>query len=227
MGPESFEQLTNGILHILTIIAGVFGALWAYTKFVIERGLLPAIQLDLECKRLGDVGDDILLDLGVNLNNLGSATLVARWLLLDVRYLRADDPIEYLSDSPRVGRLKFPRSLVNDVADDPRSVISGVQEWLKRQGRKPLPDPLDGSVRGFPLLPYDTFVQPKVAQRYSFVTKLPKDTTYILIRASFEYAQKPRRLQNVLYRLSRRLGLIHYSLQHVNQPHTVEHVFKV
>lgn len=49
----------------------------------------------------------------------------------------------------------------------------------------------------------------------------------MLVKASFEYAQKPRPFQYGIYRISRALGLIHYTLQHVNEPHTVERAFSL
>ena len=72
---------------------------------------------------------------------------------------------------------------------------------------------------------YDTFVQPGVDQIYTFVTAVPDNADCILAWASFEYAQTPSAYQNLILRLSRKLGLVQYSLQHVGEPHTLERAF--
>ncbi len=223
---EELEHLTHAILNILAIFAGILGGLWAYTKYVIERGFLPAAQFDIECTLMGYIEQNMVLDIGIRLKNTGSALLVARWIFLDVLYTKEDGKeVDYFMDNRRVGCLLFPHSLVKDLCVDSNLLVTNIIQELKATGRKPLPRPMQDSVRGLPVLPYDTFVQPNVDQRYSFVTKLPKDAKFALVRASFEYAQKPKLFQNGIYRLSRTLGLIHYSLQHVNRPHTVERAF--
>jgi hypothetical protein len=79
--------------------------------------------------------------------------------------------------------------------------------------------------RGLLVAPHDTFVQPAVTQGYTFVTTLPEKTTHVLIWASFQYGVRPKLLQRAILRLGRILGLIQYSLTHVNRPHTTERVF--
>jgi len=34
----------------VTLIAGLVAGLWAYTKFILERGLLPPSQFSMDCK---------------------------------------------------------------------------------------------------------------------------------------------------------------------------------
>jgi len=41
------------IASISALIAGLVAALWAYTKFIVERGLFPATQFEIECNPLG------------------------------------------------------------------------------------------------------------------------------------------------------------------------------
>jgi hypothetical protein len=80
MNAEQFHHLTQAIFNILAIFAGLLGGLWAYTKYVIERGLLPPIQFDIECKFVGYIEDSMILNIGIHLKNVGTATLVARWI---------------------------------------------------------------------------------------------------------------------------------------------------
>jgi hypothetical protein len=75
MSAEAFEHLTSGIINILTIAAVGLVGLWAYTRYVIERGLLPPAQFDLECTNVGHFDDDVVIDIGIHLKNLGSSSL--------------------------------------------------------------------------------------------------------------------------------------------------------
>jgi len=76
-------------------------------------------------------------------------------------------------------------------------------------------------------MPYDTFIQSGIDQRYAFQTAVPDSTTYVLVWSSFEYAQSPRAIQRVMLWLSRRLGLIQFTLKHVAEPHTTERMYKL
>jgi hypothetical protein len=222
---ERLLDLTEGIFNILGIIALVLGGLWAYTKYVVERGLLPPIQFNVDCKRLGNVGNKSVFVFETSLKNLGSSTLVARWMFIDVRYIKNDDKDLTLFEDHRAGRLRFSHSLLADLNLDTKQLVDSAREAVLRRQNKTLPAP--AQCRGLPVLPHDTFVQPNVDQLYTFATVLPSDTACVLLYASFQYGQKLNSLQDAIYRISRKLGLIHYSLQHVSVPHTAERVFWV
>jgi hypothetical protein len=222
---EPILAVTGAIFNILGIIALLIGGLWAYTKYVVERGLLPPVQFDVDCKKLGNLGDNSIYTFEVNLKNVGSSTLVARWLFLDIRYIKKNDQELALFNDHRAGRLRFSHSLLKDLNLDTRKLVDNACRSASERHKKTLSAPARS--RGFPVLPYDTFVQPSVNQMYTFATILPDDTACVLMHASFQYGQKLNPVQGVIYRLSRKLGLIHYSLQHVSVPHSVERVFWV
>jgi hypothetical protein len=220
------KDIFSIIKDILALVAVFLTALWAYTKYVVERGILPPVHFFINSDKLGIVNNQIVLNIHLHLKNMGSSTLVARNIRLDLRYILKDDknhPIKLLQDH-RAGKLEFPYSLIKDkLKIDPKSLIP---EKIRKNDEKLYDwrNP-DHQERGFLVLEHDTFVQPGVDQVFTFVTMLPGDTLYYLTWGSFEYAQKPTRIQEVIYNFSRRLGLIQYSLAHVREPHTVEDVF--
>jgi hypothetical protein len=161
-----------------TVVVGAVAALWAYTKFIVERGLLPPTQFDVECNPVGEQGDKLVVEILLHLKNLGSAALIARNTRTDVRYVLHDDPAVVFDDSakPTFGRLRFEHSLRQELEREARSEVNSER-------------------RGLLVVPYSTFVQPGVDQTYTYVTAVDQRATYALVWSSFEYAQNPSRLQ--------------------------------
>ena len=233
---DSLTQLLNILTSLFTLVAGSLAALWAYTKYVVERGLLPPVQFDVTCNKIGMYQKRNILEFEIHLRNVGSTTLVAQNIRIDVRYIRTGDldrrtegpDIELFkehlfTDNKRAGRLYFPNSLIQELNIDPSSLIP--RKIRNDQDRKELWIKRGYLKRGFLILEYDTFVQPGVDQKYTFVTTVPGDTLCALTWCSFQYAQQLSSGQERILKISRRLGLIQYSLQHVQEPHTVESVF--
>ena len=197
-----------------TVVAGVFTAvaaslagLWAYSRFVLERGLLPPTQFTIACSTLAVSEQGAVVEVTLRLKNLGTAALIVHDLRLDLRYLTASDVLGRFGelDEPTFGRLQFVHSPWHDLG------------YL----------PSKNGPRGTRIVGHDTFVQPGVDQPYPFITSLPSSTNLLLVWASFEYAQRPSPLQRRILRLSRRMGLLQYSLDHVSRPHTTERAFRV
>lgn len=214
------------ITGIFALFAGLVTALWVYTKYVLERGFLPPVQFSMAAKKLGNVKNQTILDIRIHLHNVGSATLVARNIRMDLLYIRAeakDKPMSVFPDQRRAGRLKFPGSLVKDMKIDPSTLIpekirndtEKLNFWMQNQQKH----------RGFLILEHDTFVQAGVDQVYTFITMVPEDTICFLTWGSFQYAQGLSRWQERVAAISRRLGLIQYTLKHTQEPHTTEDVF--
>jgi hypothetical protein len=212
------------VFQLVTLVVVSIGALWAYTRYALERGLLAPVQFTVEATALGpgglgsaDAGETTVVQVLLRLHNLGASTLIARDLRVDVRYLTAHDEIVAGADpaSSMFGRVLFPHSVRRDLVDSTRKPVAGTQS-----GEAPIG-------RGFLLLRHDTFVQAGVEQTYTFTTCVPSTSRYILVWGSFEYAQRPYYAQRLVLRISRRLGLIQYSLTHVRMPHTAERVFRI
>lgn len=207
MDLDMLQKWLGLLSSAVALSAGLVAALWAYTKYVLERGLLPPAQFDVDCKFVGLQGDKKLLEILVHLKNLGTSTLITSDVRVDVLYLDDADKPSLFEDPtrPTFGRLRFPRSLRKELRQDEEA----------------------GNRRGMRVVPYDTFVQPGVDQVYTLITAIPESTIYVLIWSSFQYAQHPTLISRFVLFLSRQLGLLQYSLGHVSRPHTIERVFRV
>lgn len=130
------------------------------------------------------------------------------------------------------GRLIYPNSVIEKMKIDPSTLmpkkIRKAKEILKKNKDAEAKEKVDRwenqKHRGFLVLEQDTFVQAGVDQIYTFVTMVPEDTICCLIWCSFQYAQEPKKWQKTVSKISRKIGLIQYNLEHVQIPHTVEDV---
>lgn len=221
----------NDIVGIFTLIAAVVTGLWVYTKYLLERGFLPPVRFYVTTKRLGKVDRENILDIKIHLHNIGSATLIAKNIRLDLRYLKSSTtPIELFGDfiekvkvHDRAGRLIFPNSVIDNMKIDPSTLIP--KKIRDAKDKEKLDRWRQQKHRGFLVLEHDTFVQAGIDQIYTFVTMVPEDAICCLIWCSFQYAQEPKKWQKIVSKISRKLGLIQYNLDHVQIPHTVEDVF--
>jgi hypothetical protein len=229
MDLQALSAWVEIVTATVALVAGLVAGLWAYTKFVLERGLLPPSQLDVECKTMGCQRDKRVVEILLHLKNVGTSTLVTTNMRIDVRYLNKDQEPELFerSDEAKYGRLLFPQSLKTELGHQPGAAASDpvkpseTRDVLGENPREPRDD------RGIRLLPYDTFVQPGVEQLYTFITAIPTSAAFVLVWASFEYAHTPKTFQRLILWLSYSLGLLQYRLMGVLQPHTVERAFKV
>lgn len=134
------------IIGLVSLLAMVVTALWAYTKYFLERGFLPPIRFYVTLEKLGQINDDYLLDIKIHLHNIGSTTLIARNIRLDLRYLQTNgkgvnknNKIKLFADIVKnkkvhshPGRLIFPNSVIADT-----DVIASTLEPMKiRRARK-------------------------------------------------------------------------------------------
>jgi len=233
--PEDLKTWSEVVLNtvnilstIITIIAVLISALWAYTKFVIERGSFPGAQFDIQLATTGTQKSRKIVEFLICLKNTGQSTLIVKNLRFDLHYLLEDtDATLFDGGIAREGKLYFPNSIREDIKKGliPLHHIiipsmtesdSKKEEHVKRQ-----------ETRGLPLIQHNTFVLPNVVQTYTFSTAIPQDSSFVLAYASFEYEIKLNALNARVLRLSRRLGLIQYSMTHIDEAHTCERLFKV
>ena len=210
-----------GIVQSLITMAGLLlGGLWAWTRFVLERGLMPPSQMDISLRVLGSFQSSTLIEIGVEIANKGSSALIVCDLRARLRYIDEIDKVEVADTQPdkgTFGRVNFPHAgVINGIGAEKRTL----------KDSRTSEDIILGSGE-FLIVPYDTFVQPGVAQLYTFVTALPNTSMYLLARSSFRYQLRPSKMQLRILRVSRKLGLLQYSLNHVRVPHTVERTFKI
>jgi hypothetical protein len=207
--PAAIKPWVDLITGVLTLLGGILAATWAYTKFVVERGLLAPSQFSIDCTVVGQQKDIKILEIILRLKNVGTSTLIVGNIRIDVRGLNENDGPKLFDDpgKPTFGRVVFPHVLLP-------SAPTGISPKGKHKDR------------GVCLLLYDTFVQAGVEQLYTFVTAVPSSNAFVLVWSSFEYAQHPSVFQSAALLLSRWFGLIQYSLGHVTKPHTAERVFR-
>jgi hypothetical protein len=203
--------------------------------------------MEISLRTLGSSEAATMVELEIHIRNLGSSALVVGYLCLRLRYLRQDEQIG-LIDKPEGsphGHLNFPHAhVLNGIGREARQVEYGVREGVKQTAKDATAkdatrDPAKpGSNKKakktaklasgeFLVVPYDTFVQPGVEQIYSFVTALPPEASYLLARATFRYQLRPSPMQKGILWVSRKMGILQYSLHHVSEPHTIEKSFRI
>lgn len=172
-------QVAESALRITAILIGGF---WVWSRFVLERGLLPPSQMNISLRTLGSSESGVLIEVAVSIQNQGTSALVVSDLRVRLGYLNQNDTIRIIDDtgSDAYGRLSFPHTHDPGRRDDPDRARVQQDRGSLRRGE-------------FRIVPYDTFVQPGVEQIYTFVTALPATAAYVLARASFRYELKPGR----------------------------------
>jgi hypothetical protein len=226
--PENLNEWVVLINNICVFIAGLVAAIWAYSKFIVERGLIPSAQFDIELGTVGAQQKKLVLEILLHLKNIGTSTLIIKNFRIDILYIdKNDEPALYGIGDKQIGKLYFERKAFEKTKPKEASnsednvQISSDKQLRKDRHTKGKND------RGIPIVKHNTFVQPGVDQTYTFGTAVPISTTYILVWSSFEYEPRPSLLQRPILWLSRVLGLIQYSLRHIDQPHTCERIFRV
>jgi len=190
-------------MEIIGILTALVGGLWAWSKYIIERSLIPPTEFSLDYNLLGMKGKDRVIEFLLFLKNIGHCTLVAKDIKIRVRYLTHYDDISIFTDKKegaKFGRLNFFKSRSEDFSKCEKE---------------------------FMVIRYDTFVQPGVKQVYTFVTTLPEDAFILLVKGEFKYAQNPTELQRVILWISKQLGLINWSLYNIENPHSIERCFNI
>jgi hypothetical protein len=79
---------------IMALFAAFVGGLWAYTKFVVERGFLPPVEFTIDCNVVGKQTGNLLVEVLLHLKNVGTSTLVAKDIAARLRYLKTDDVLD-------------------------------------------------------------------------------------------------------------------------------------
>ena len=219
MDPNYIKSWIEVIQGTITIAAMLIGGFWAWSKCVVERGLMPPSQMDLEFRTIGSSESATIVEIAVRLHNKGSSALVVSDLLVRLRFLDDNDDIQVIDKPEKTtfGRVSFPHAhVLNGIGAEERVIHAGAHGH----------DSLLGHGE-FLIVRHHTFVQPGVEQLYTFVTALPRTSSYVLALASFRYEVHPSKMQLWVLRISRKVGMIQYSLEHVNEPHTIERSFKI
>jgi hypothetical protein len=219
MNPIVIKSWIEIVQGLVTLAATLIGGFWAWSRFVVERGLIPPSQMDLALRTIGCSESAPIVEIAVQLHNKGSSALIVSDLRIRLRYLNDKDEIRIIDEPAKAafGRVNFPHAYVlNNIGTEERVANTRIRSHNSRLGRGE-----------FLLVPHDTFVQPGVDQLYTFATALPRTSSYVLARASFRYEVHPSKMQLGVLRISRKVAMIQYSLDHVREPHTIERTFKI
>src|SRR6476620_3866871 len=76
MTRDSFKAWIDVVSAVITLIGGMITALWVYSKYIVERGLIPPTQFSVSCTPLGHQQNMNVLEILVRLTNCGASTLI-------------------------------------------------------------------------------------------------------------------------------------------------------
>ena len=88
MDPFAIKHWLDVVQGTLTIAATAIGGFWAWSRFVVERGLIPLSQLDVELRSIGSSEVAVIVEVTARIQNKGSSALVVTDLKVRLRYLR-------------------------------------------------------------------------------------------------------------------------------------------
>jgi hypothetical protein len=126
----------------------------------VQRVLAPRIQFDV-LARTYDIGaDDLVLELVFRMDNKGTVRQEFRSLKIRLRGIAAGEPLEYWKERSPF-RLRFPHKIVED-------------EFVPQS----------------PHADYYYFVEPGVRQDFTYITKVKREHTLLLVHGTFLYGPK-------------------------------------
>jgi hypothetical protein len=159
------------ILGCLNFLALVVGGIFAYRRFILQREEHPKIAFDLEVAFLARQNNQILVEVSPVLTNVGLVrhSIDPETFTISLRYLTATDLLQE-GGVELNHQIQFPHSAkVHTKGDKDNTHASTTKRMLV---------PADWG---------DTFVDPGVTQRYSYVMAVPSDAVCLLVRARFDY----------------------------------------
>ncbi|HBS85703.1 MAG: hypothetical protein A2W91_13640 [Bacteroidetes bacterium GWF2_38_335] len=151
----------------ITIIAIIVGAFWTYRKFVRQRERHPKIQFDIDINFLTIQDDNIIFEICLMIENKGVVRhqIDANSLSVNLRYLLDNDKIEHgTADYNYQTKFTNFSPATNLDFNEKRLLIP--KKWQ------------------------NTFIDPGVIQKYSYVTHLPVKASCILVKSKFNYSDK-------------------------------------
>src|SRR6266852_7315251 len=85
------ESSATWAIQLVGLSFALLGGLWAYTRYALERGLFPPVQFSIDCGEPGSFAGCTIVEILLHMRNLGSSTLIAHNIRVDIRYLTGDD----------------------------------------------------------------------------------------------------------------------------------------
>jgi hypothetical protein len=159
---KQISDIVQMISAILSPMAIVIAGLWAFWRFIIQKEREPRAEFDLTAEFLGLQNGKWVVEISAHLANRGKVRHMMKDATLNVRYLKATDPVVESQVDGHFGQVEFPHSI----------------------GRRKIWQ--------------DSFIDPGLAFRNSYLTWVPADATYILLLCKFEYERGKWPAQRVL-----------------------------
>ena len=100
------EAVASIASDLTTAVAVLVGGVWAVVHFWKRRDLSPKIDLTASLDFFGAHGSEFMVEIQVQLENLGALRHKVSDLVYSLRILRDDDPV--VSDDRILGQVSFP-----------------------------------------------------------------------------------------------------------------------
>ncbi len=163
-----------GILKLLPdyiqAIAIVFGGLWAYWKFILQRQKEPATDIDIDLRFVGTQSEKWIIEVTCFLENKSLVRHAYKDFQITIRYLLPDDEVE---DGPEKiqYQLKCPNTIDErfydgEIKNDkPKRFFAGVDISTKNKNQN--------------------YINPKQKFRHRYITWIPINSTFVWIQCKF------------------------------------------
>ncbi|MEL1243178.1 hypothetical protein AAEO56_02795 [Flavobacterium sp. DGU11] len=162
----NLKDYADTIESILTSLAILIGGSWTFWKFILQREKYPKIQFDIDINFISFQDEKLLFEIILIIENVGLVRheISSENFTLRIRYLRKSDKIE--QGTPEYNYQTNFHHLHEVI---PKSEIQ----------RKIIPESWK-----------NTFIDPGVSQKYSYITSLPDDTICLLVKSKFNYSHR-------------------------------------
>ncbi|HEU0301864.1 MAG TPA: hypothetical protein VFR37_20585 [Longimicrobium sp.] len=155
---DFFEALA-GLATTLGILAA---GIWAVWRFGLEKEREPRAEFDITAEFLGIQDGKWLLEVNGLLTNRGKVRHLMKNASLNIRYLKAADPVRESDIEDHFRQVEFPHAI----------------------GRRKIW--------------WDSYIDPGLEFRNSYLAWVPAEATYILVLCQFEYDRGQWPAQRVL-----------------------------
>lgn len=158
------KDYIESIESVLTSLAILIGGGWTFWRFVLQREVHPKIQFDIDVNFITVHDKRILFEVVLIIENKGLVRheIDADNFTLRIRYMTKTDKIEE-GDSSYNHQTNFPH--LHDITNT--------------QHRKVIPESWK-----------NTFVDPGISQKYSYITSLPEETISFIVKSKFNYSER-------------------------------------
>jgi hypothetical protein len=146
------------IVKNLTESAAILvGGIWTIYRFGLSRERYPKLQLDIDVSLIGIHHDEYIIELCATVENKGLARQRIKDFRFDLRALMLDTPIN-MDNEWINNQLQFSRTIILD------------KDWVPQNGNNNW---------------YAAFIDGGITQKYTYVTSVSKEITYLLFYTRF------------------------------------------